>query len=128
MAHLGTLTGTAQRRSAALVRLLLLVFALTAGIAPCHIRDAQAAGGAPTPLLADGQPVDWWFVFKFNTACLPEKRMDRRAAERVFGGYADRPSSSGAHHLATKSRQKEDRPHARVLHIGPTIRTQVLIR
>ena len=26
--------------------------------------NAQSAG--PSPLLADGQPVDGWFVFKFN--------------------------------------------------------------
>jgi len=27
---------------------------------------ARAAGGAPAPLVAAGQPVNWWFVFKFN--------------------------------------------------------------
>src|SRR6266581_1472090 len=31
---------------------------------------AYAASG-PSPLLADGQPVDWWFVFKFNTDSFP---------------------------------------------------------
>ncbi len=27
---------------------------------------------APVPLLQTGQPVDWWFVFKFNAASFPE--------------------------------------------------------
>jgi hypothetical protein len=27
--------------------------------------------GAPSPLLRKGQPVDWWFVFKFNAASFP---------------------------------------------------------
>jgi hypothetical protein len=29
---------------------------------------AWAQAGPPVPLLKTGQPVDWWFVFKFNTA------------------------------------------------------------
>jgi hypothetical protein len=29
------------------------------------------AQSKPSPLLAKGQPVDWWFVFKFNTETLP---------------------------------------------------------
>jgi hypothetical protein len=28
-------------------------------------------GGVPSPLLAQGHPVDWWFVFKFNSAAFP---------------------------------------------------------
>ena len=35
------------------------------------VRRAWAAGGAPVPLLAASHPVDWWFVFKFNTASFP---------------------------------------------------------
>jgi hypothetical protein len=27
--------------------------------------------GVPAPLLATGHPVDWWFVFKFNSAIFP---------------------------------------------------------
>src|SRR6266567_2343904 len=26
---------------------------------------------APTPFIEQGQPVDWWFVFKFNSAAFP---------------------------------------------------------
>ena len=29
------------------------------------------ADSKPSPLLSDGQPVDWWFVFKFNTESFP---------------------------------------------------------
>jgi hypothetical protein len=29
------------------------------------------SANAPVPLLGNGQPVDWWFVFKFNTASYP---------------------------------------------------------
>lgn len=29
------------------------------------------AAGAPSPLLANGRPVDWWFVFKFNSQSFP---------------------------------------------------------
>jgi len=29
------------------------------------------AGNAPTPLLQKGRPVDWWFVFKFNSKVFP---------------------------------------------------------
>jgi hypothetical protein len=31
-----------------------------------------AAAEPPVPLAAEGQPVDWWFVFKFNTAAFPQ--------------------------------------------------------
>jgi hypothetical protein len=30
-----------------------------------------ASSGAPVPLLEKGHPVDWWFVFKFNSAAFP---------------------------------------------------------
>jgi len=32
---------------------------------------AAVAADAPMPLLKQGQPVDWWFVFKFNSASFP---------------------------------------------------------
>jgi hypothetical protein len=31
----------------------------------------SAASGQPVPLLTAGHPVDWWFVFKFNSANFP---------------------------------------------------------
>ena len=30
------------------------------------------SSGAPVPLLAKGHPVDWWFVFKFNSSSFPK--------------------------------------------------------
>ena len=33
--------------------------------------NSSGANAAPTPLLAQGQPVDWWFVFKFNAHSFP---------------------------------------------------------
>jgi Deoxyribonuclease II len=39
------------------------------GLAGCLCPMARAvAEAAPQPLLAEGKPVDWWFVFKFNSA------------------------------------------------------------
>jgi hypothetical protein len=32
---------------------------------------SASAAGAPSPLLKVGQPVDWWFVFKFNAGSFP---------------------------------------------------------
>lgn len=39
-------------------------------IAPCG-GGTTAPCTAPVPMLAKGQPVDWWFVFKFNVAKFP---------------------------------------------------------
>jgi hypothetical protein len=46
---------------------------------------AYAADGAPVPLLSAGHPVEWWFVFKFNTAAFPGcgPSVDRQC---TFGG------------------------------------------
>jgi hypothetical protein len=45
------------------------------------------AADAPAPLLENGKPVDWWFIFKFNTASFP---LCNGGAPRVcsFGGDA----------------------------------------
>jgi hypothetical protein len=45
---------------------------------------AVALAEPPTPLVADGQPVDWWFVFKFNTAAFPQCGGVQRVCS--FGG------------------------------------------
>ena len=39
----------------------------------------------PSPLLADGQPVDWWFVFKFNAESFPSGGGSAQRA-CLFGG------------------------------------------
>ena len=50
---------------------------LSAGLLPCLMMFlciaslvAQSAN-VPTPLMKSGQPVDWWFVFKFNAESFP---------------------------------------------------------
>jgi hypothetical protein len=37
----------------------------------CAWPGASQTTAAPVPLLKSGQPVDWWFVFKFNAASFP---------------------------------------------------------
>ena len=45
---------------------------LTASIMSlCVAAVAAPPAKAPTPLLKTGQPVDWWFVFKFNAETFP---------------------------------------------------------
>jgi Deoxyribonuclease II len=44
---------------------LLLAFALV---------TAAAAADAPVPLIAKNKPVDWWFVYKFNSVTYDKKR------------------------------------------------------
>ncbi len=43
---------------------------------------------APSPLMASGQPVDWWFVFKFNAATFPGCGENGQSENRTcrFGG------------------------------------------
>lgn len=40
--------------------------------APPAAHETADSSGAPVPLLAKGHPVDWWFVFKFNSAAFPK--------------------------------------------------------
>jgi hypothetical protein len=49
---------------------------------------------APTPLLKTGQPVDWWFVFKFNTDSFPACGGTAQRA-CLFGGTAQTYKSFG---------------------------------
>jgi hypothetical protein len=46
--------------------------------------SAWAQSSAPVPLLKSGQPVDWWFVFKFNAATFDGCGGAQRAC--LFGG------------------------------------------
>src|SRR6476659_1428355 len=46
---------------------------------------AAHAADAPTPYLETGKPVDWWFVFKFNTKSFPHCRADAKQV-CMFGG------------------------------------------
>jgi hypothetical protein len=48
---------------------------------------------APVPLLKSGQPVDWWFVFKFNAESFPECGGPQRTC--AFGGTVKSYDSFG---------------------------------
>jgi hypothetical protein len=73
--------------SVAPLALVLLLFVLfnPACVPSDPAPSAPASTSAPVPLLAAGHPVDWWFVFKFNSDNFPECR---GTATRVclFGG------------------------------------------
>ncbi len=56
-----------ERIGRSLVVLLLLLSILFAG----RLTNGHSATTPPVPLLKKGQPVDWWFVFKFNSAVFP---------------------------------------------------------
>jgi len=54
--------------------------------APSSVAASSQTSNAPlTPLLKAGQPVDWWFVFKFNAASFPGCGDDAQRA-CPFGG------------------------------------------
>lgn len=46
---------------------------------------AWAAGESPSPLLERGHPVNWWFVFKFNSKSFPGCG-DNQQRQCLFGG------------------------------------------
>jgi hypothetical protein len=50
--------------------LAIAILAVPAGIQSGKAY-AETARAAPVPLLERGRPVDWWFVFKFNSASFP---------------------------------------------------------
>jgi hypothetical protein len=50
---------------------LAFVLLLLVSINPA-CSSSPTAPSAPAPLLSAGHPVDWWFVFKFNSANFPE--------------------------------------------------------
>jgi hypothetical protein len=54
---------------------------------------AAADALAPVPLLKNGQPVDWWFVFKFNAQSFPECGGPQRICP--FGGTVEPYKSFG---------------------------------
>jgi len=50
---------------------VVLVLLAAAPSFPDQVEHAADSGPAPVPLLAKGHPVDWWVVFKFNSAAFP---------------------------------------------------------
>jgi hypothetical protein len=65
-----------------------------------------AEEGQPTPLLAAGHPVDWWFVFKFNAASFPGCA---RGAARTcgFGGQVQSSWRSFSQQFAVASSESK---------------------
>jgi hypothetical protein len=74
---------------------LLLALLLAASLA--------YAAGQPSPLLADGQPVDWWFVFKFNTDSGPGCG-DSATRACLFGGTVQKYKRFGQQFAFASSR------------------------
>ena len=62
--------------------------------APVCLSTTYAATDAPAPLLKQGQPVDWWFVFKFNTAVCPGCA-EGAARHCLFGGEVQEYPNQG---------------------------------
>lgn len=55
-----------------LLRLSIVVLVLAAASSfPHEVEHAADSESVPVPLLAKGHPVDWWVVFKFNSAAFP---------------------------------------------------------
>ena len=63
--------------------------------------SAWAQSSAPVPLLKSGQPVDWWFVFKFNTATFNGCGAAQRACP--FGGAVQTYKSGFGQQFAVAS-------------------------
>jgi hypothetical protein len=58
----------------------------------------------PVPLLAKGQPVAWWFVFKFNSASFPECGSVAQRACR-FGGSVQNYKAFGQQYVVATAEQ-----------------------
>jgi archaellum component FlaG (FlaF/FlaG flagellin family) len=58
---------------------------VTSGKAAVGSAAAATQSSGPAPLLSQGHPVDWWFVFKFNAAEFPGCGGDA-ARNCIFGG------------------------------------------
>lgn len=55
-----------------LLRLSIVLLVLAAASSfPHQVEHAADSESVPAPLLAKGHPVDWWVVFKFNSAAFP---------------------------------------------------------
>lgn len=50
---------------------ILAVLFTVLSISSHKVGYAAPSNGAPVPLLSAGHPVDWWFVFKFNSKTFP---------------------------------------------------------
>jgi hypothetical protein len=74
---------TPRSRTKAPLFLALCAFLALLSVYPKAL--GHAAGSAPVPLLEKGHPVDWWFVFKFNSKAFPGCGGDA-TRQCAFGG------------------------------------------
>jgi hypothetical protein len=85
-----------------LIKVLFLVF-----VGCCSFTlSPQAASNppAPVPLLKKGDPVNWWFVFKFNTTTFPTCGGEQRACP--FGGTVQNYKSFGQQYVFASSKDE----------------------
>lgn len=72
---------------------LAIIYVCALALASAGLVDARAAdstlSAVPAPLLEKGHPVDWWFVFKFNTHAFPGCD-DDNVRECAYGGEVRR--------------------------------------
>jgi hypothetical protein len=74
---------------------------LAAALLAVSLATAVRADG-PTPLLAAGHPVQWWFVFKLNSGKFPGCK-PRTEPNCLFGGQAQHYSNSGQRYVFASS-------------------------
>jgi hypothetical protein len=79
---------------------VLGVFAFVSAF-PYQIGYAAGSTDAPVPLLQKGHPVDWWFVFKFNSAAFPGCGGATRSCQ--FGGEVQNYSAFGQQYVYATS-------------------------
>src|ERR1700730_16995313 len=82
------------RERASGCRVVRLIAVLTAALAISLECLTLSYAAGPVPLLEKGHPVDWWFVFKFNSAKFPECGADI-SRQCPFGGEPRDYSSFG---------------------------------
>ena len=70
--------------------------------APTPSATSGAAGESPSPLIAKGHPVDWWFAFKFNSASFP-KCAAGATRTCLFGGQVQSSWTSFSQQFAVAS-------------------------
>ena len=75
-----------NRISRALVTALAVTVFLAVFPGYTPVAEPTPLQSAPVPLLAKGQPVDWWFVFKLNSAGFPECGTGVARKACPFGG------------------------------------------
>jgi hypothetical protein len=67
-----------------LLTLAIVATLLCVASSPAQSTSSQSVHPAPAPLLDKGHAVDWWFVFKFNSAKFPACGGATRSC--IFGG------------------------------------------